>query len=143
MTNVANCVLPLSSQGQAKRCHYRNQLSRNTFLFHRNSLLRPSWSPSLWSTFRRQKPGCRRSCVSTQWVPQCCANHYGHDCWGKELRDPFPPQPFLLCEGGVTGSTQMSGTYRCASLGKAGQNPGQRTSVWGREQSPGSVLWMV
>uniref|UniRef100_A0A8C3UUP6 Stabilin 1 n=1 Tax=Catharus ustulatus TaxID=91951 RepID=A0A8C3UUP6_CATUS len=24
--------------------------------------------------------GCRRSCVSSQWVPQCCANHYGRDC---------------------------------------------------------------
>uniref|UniRef100_A0A8U8BEX9 Uncharacterized protein n=1 Tax=Geospiza parvula TaxID=87175 RepID=A0A8U8BEX9_GEOPR len=24
--------------------------------------------------------GCRRSCVSSLWVPQCCANHYGRDC---------------------------------------------------------------
>lgn len=54
------------------------------------------------------------------------------------------PSPFSCVKVALlVPHRQMSGTYRCASLGKAGQNPGQRTSVWGREQSPGSVLWMV
>uniref|UniRef100_A0A8B9GLU5 Stabilin 1 n=1 Tax=Amazona collaria TaxID=241587 RepID=A0A8B9GLU5_9PSIT len=59
----------------------------NTFLFHHNSFLRPSRPPSPWDRFRRHfssrgplKQGCKRSCVSTQWVPQCCANHYGREC---------------------------------------------------------------
>lgn len=108
MTSVANCVLPVSSQGETRRCfYYGNQLLRNTFLFHHNSLLRPSWPPSPWDPLRRHfssrgplKQGCKRSCVSTQWVPQCCANHYGRECRGKEPHDPLPPQPFLLWEGG-------------------------------------------
>uniref|UniRef100_A0A8B9VLL6 Stabilin 1 n=1 Tax=Anas zonorhyncha TaxID=75864 RepID=A0A8B9VLL6_9AVES len=27
-----------------------------------------------------RKQGCERICISTQWVPQCCKNHYGRDC---------------------------------------------------------------
>uniref|UniRef100_A0A8C5J7C1 Stabilin 1 n=1 Tax=Junco hyemalis TaxID=40217 RepID=A0A8C5J7C1_JUNHY len=61
---------------------------QNTFLFHHNSLLRPAWPPhSPWDPFRRHfssrgplRRGCRRSCVSSLRVPQCCANHYGRDC---------------------------------------------------------------
>uniref|UniRef100_A0A8C3BNF0 Stabilin 1 n=1 Tax=Cairina moschata TaxID=8855 RepID=A0A8C3BNF0_CAIMO len=63
------------------------QSSVNTFLFHHSSLLRPSWPPSPWDPLRRhfssrgsRKQGCERICISTQWVPQCCKNHYGRDC---------------------------------------------------------------
>lgn len=134
VTNVANSVLPVSSQGGTRRCYYYgNQLLRNTFLFHRNSLLRP---PSPWD-FRRHfssrgplKRGCKRNCVSTQWVPQCCANHYGRDCWGKEPCDPFSPQPFLLWEGGISGSAQMAGVHGHASSRKGGQNPRQGAPVY-------------
>uniref|UniRef100_A0A8B9PAF4 Stabilin 1 n=1 Tax=Apteryx owenii TaxID=8824 RepID=A0A8B9PAF4_APTOW len=66
---------------------YCSSSAKNTFLFHRNSLLRPPWPPSRWEPFRRHfssrgplKRGCKRSCISTQWVPQCCVNHYGRDC---------------------------------------------------------------
>lgn len=86
------CVLPVSSQGGTRGCYYYgNQLFRNTFLFHHSSLLRPSWPPSPWDPLRRhfssrgsRKQGCERICISTQWVPQCCKNHYGRDCRGKE-----------------------------------------------------------
>uniref|UniRef100_A0A8B9GIG8 Stabilin 1 n=1 Tax=Amazona collaria TaxID=241587 RepID=A0A8B9GIG8_9PSIT len=64
-----------------------SSFAKNTFLFHHNSFLRPSRPPSPWDRFRRHfssrgplKQGCKRSCVSTQWVPQCCANHYGREC---------------------------------------------------------------
>lgn len=87
------CVLPVSSQGEIKRCYYYgNQLLRNTFLLHRNSFLRPAWGHSPWYSLRRHFPsrgplrrGCRRTCFSSQWVPQCCANHYGRDCRGESL----------------------------------------------------------
>uniref|UniRef100_A0A8B9S3J3 Stabilin 1 n=1 Tax=Apteryx owenii TaxID=8824 RepID=A0A8B9S3J3_APTOW len=46
-----------------------------------------SSSAKLQAPFRRHfssrgplKRGCKRSCISTQWVPQCCVNHYGRDC---------------------------------------------------------------
>jgi len=92
------CVVPLSSQGGTWGCHYfENQLFRNTFLFRHNHPLRPSWSSSPWEPFRRHfssrgplKRGCRRNCISTQWVPQCCKNHYGRDCQGKAAcMDPW------------------------------------------------------
>uniref|UniRef100_A0A8B9CVC7 Stabilin 1 n=1 Tax=Anser brachyrhynchus TaxID=132585 RepID=A0A8B9CVC7_9AVES len=34
------------------------------------------WQSSMGS----RKQGCERICISTQWVPQCCKNHYGRDC---------------------------------------------------------------
>ncbi|OWK63486.1 Stabilin-1, partial [Lonchura striata] len=88
-------------QGETRRCYYYgHQLLKNTFLFHHNSLLRRPWSShSSWDPLRRHfssrgplRRGCRRSCVSSQWVPQCCANHYGRDCRGKS-HAPVPPGP--------------------------------------------------
>uniref|UniRef100_A0A803V533 Stabilin 1 n=1 Tax=Ficedula albicollis TaxID=59894 RepID=A0A803V533_FICAL len=40
--------------------------------------------------------GCRRSCVSSQWLPQCCANHYGRDC--------------RACPGGLEAPCKNRGT---------------------------------
>uniref|UniRef100_A0A8C3QQ22 Stabilin 1 n=1 Tax=Cyanoderma ruficeps TaxID=181631 RepID=A0A8C3QQ22_9PASS len=64
-----------------------SSLAKNTFLLHRNSLLRPAWEQSPWGPLRRHftargplRRGCRRTCFSNQWAPQCCANHYGRDC---------------------------------------------------------------
>uniref|UniRef100_A0A8C3BMN8 Stabilin 1 n=1 Tax=Cairina moschata TaxID=8855 RepID=A0A8C3BMN8_CAIMO len=82
-----HCLLS-PCQGRGMGCYYYgNQLFRNTFLFHHSSLLRPSWPPSPWDPLRRhfssrgsRKQGCERICISTQWVPQCCKNHYGRDC---------------------------------------------------------------
>uniref|UniRef100_A0A8C8E5F1 Stabilin 1 n=1 Tax=Otus sunia TaxID=257818 RepID=A0A8C8E5F1_9STRI len=42
------------------------------------------------------KRGCKRSCVSTQWAPQCCANHYGRDC--------------RVCPGGLEAPCSNRGT---------------------------------
>ncbi|XP_010146410.1 PREDICTED: stabilin-1, partial [Eurypyga helias] len=102
-------------QGGTRRCYYYgNQLLRNTFLFHRNSLLRPSWPPSPWDPFRRHfssrgplKRGCRRSCISTQWVPQCCANHYGRDC------QACPGGLEAPCGNRGTCDDKISGSGRC------------------------------
>uniref|UniRef100_A0A8C5T943 Stabilin 1 n=1 Tax=Malurus cyaneus samueli TaxID=2593467 RepID=A0A8C5T943_9PASS len=114
-------VLPVSSQGETKRCYYYGSpLLRNTFLFHRNSLLRPAWSHSPWDPFRRPfssrgplRRGCRRSCVSSQWVPQCCANHYGRDC--------------QACPGGLEAPCNNRGTCD-DKIGGAGLIPWQPTA---------------
>ncbi|XP_053809782.1 stabilin-1 [Vidua chalybeata] len=84
------CPAGSVQRGETRHCYYYgNHLLRNTFLFHHNSLLRRPWPShsSPWDPFRRHfssrgplRRGCRRSCVSSQWVPQCCANHYGRDC---------------------------------------------------------------
>uniref|UniRef100_A0A8C0VXC4 Stabilin 1 n=1 Tax=Cyanistes caeruleus TaxID=156563 RepID=A0A8C0VXC4_CYACU len=106
------CVLPVSSQGETKRCYYYgNQLLRNTFLFHRNSLLRPAWPHAPWDPFRRHfssrgplRRGCRRSCVSSQWVPQCCANHYGRDCRACPGGLEAPCNSRGTCDDKISGS---------------------------------------
>uniref|UniRef100_U3K2S4 Stabilin 1 n=1 Tax=Ficedula albicollis TaxID=59894 RepID=U3K2S4_FICAL len=46
-----------------------------------------------WQSSER---GCRRSCVSSQWLPQCCANHYGRDC--------------RACPGGLEAPCKNRGT---------------------------------
>ncbi|PKU35306.1 stabilihypothetical protein [Limosa lapponica baueri] len=105
------CPAGSVQRGGTKRCYYYgNQLLRNTFLFHRNSLLRP---PSPWD-FRRHfssrgplKRGCKRSCVSTQWVPQCCANHYGRDCWA------CPGGLEAPCSNRGTCDDKIGGSGRC------------------------------
>uniref|UniRef100_A0A8C3BMF8 Stabilin 1 n=1 Tax=Cairina moschata TaxID=8855 RepID=A0A8C3BMF8_CAIMO len=39
------------------------------------------WQSSVhFSSRGSRKQGCERICISTQWVPQCCKNHYGRDC---------------------------------------------------------------
>lgn len=123
------CVLPVCSQGEIKRCYYYgNQLLRNTFLLHRNSLLRPAWGHSPWDSFRRHFPsrgplirGCRRTCFSSQWVPQCCANHYGRDCRGESLALSRPgPVPCPPC-GRVALLAQHTHIHECASREKGGQ----------------------
>ncbi|NXS59062.1 STAB1 protein, partial [Brachypteracias leptosomus] len=53
------------------------------------------------------KRGCRRSCVSTQWVPQCCANHYGRDCWA------CPGGLEAPCGNRGTCDDKISGSGRC------------------------------
>uniref|UniRef100_A0A803V4B8 Stabilin 1 n=1 Tax=Ficedula albicollis TaxID=59894 RepID=A0A803V4B8_FICAL len=52
-----------------------------------------------WRHFSSRGPlrrGCRRSCVSSQWLPQCCANHYGRDC--------------RACPGGLEAPCKNRGT---------------------------------
>uniref|UniRef100_A0A663EVS1 Stabilin 1 n=1 Tax=Aquila chrysaetos chrysaetos TaxID=223781 RepID=A0A663EVS1_AQUCH len=53
------------------------------------------------------KRGCKRSCVSTQWVPQCCANHYGRDC------QACPGGPEAPCGNRGTCEDKISGSGRC------------------------------
>ncbi|KAF2986533.1 hypothetical protein EK904_010304 [Melospiza melodia maxima] len=100
------CPAGSVQRGETKRCYYYgNQLLRNTFLFHHNSLLRPAWPPhSPWDPFRRHfssrgplRRGCRRSCVSSLQVPQCCANHYGRDCRECNCTENG------VCNGGLHG----------------------------------------
>uniref|UniRef100_A0A8C5T9B3 Stabilin 1 n=1 Tax=Malurus cyaneus samueli TaxID=2593467 RepID=A0A8C5T9B3_9PASS len=109
-------------QGSTESCGLCgfDPLLRNTFLFHRNSLLRPAWSHSPWDPFRRPfssrgplRRGCRRSCVSSQWVPQCCANHYGRDC--------------QACPGGLEAPCNNRGTCD-DKIGGAGLIPWQPTA---------------
>uniref|UniRef100_A0A8C6JBN5 Uncharacterized protein n=1 Tax=Melopsittacus undulatus TaxID=13146 RepID=A0A8C6JBN5_MELUD len=52
------------------------------------------------------KQGCKRSCVSTQWVPQCCANHYGREC--------------RACPGGLEAPCSNRGTCH-DKIGGSGQ----------------------
>uniref|UniRef100_A0A8C3H2Z2 Uncharacterized protein n=1 Tax=Corvus moneduloides TaxID=1196302 RepID=A0A8C3H2Z2_CORMO len=106
------CVLPVCSQGETRRCYYYgNHLLRNTFLFHRNSMLRPVWPQSPWDPFRRHfssrgplRRGCRRSCVSSQWVPQCCANHYGRECRACPGGLEAPCNNRGTCDDKISGS---------------------------------------
>uniref|UniRef100_A0A8C3K8R3 Stabilin 1 n=1 Tax=Calidris pygmaea TaxID=425635 RepID=A0A8C3K8R3_9CHAR len=53
------------------------------------------------------KRGCKRSCVSTQWVPQCCANHYGRDCWA------CPGGLEAPCSNRGTCDDKIGGSGRC------------------------------
>ncbi|XP_053932500.1 stabilin-1 isoform X1 [Cuculus canorus] len=109
------CPAGSVQRGETRRCYYYgNQMLRHTFRFHRNSLLRPSWSHSPWDSFRRHfssrgplKRGCRRSCVSAQWVPQCCANHYGRDCWA------CPGGLEAPCSNRGTCDDKIGGSGRC------------------------------
>ncbi|XP_075015285.1 stabilin-1 isoform X2 [Calonectris borealis] len=109
------CPAGSVQRGETRPCYYYgNHLLRTTSLFHRNSLLWPSWSPSPWDRFRRHfssrgplKRGCRRSCVSTQWVPQCCANHYGRDCRA------CPGGLEVPCSNRGTCDDKIGGSGRC------------------------------
>ncbi|KAM6256750.1 stabilin-1 [Porphyrio hochstetteri] len=109
------CPAGSIQQGETRRCYYYgSQLLRNTFLFHRNPLLRPSWPPAPWDSLRRHfssrgplKRGCRRSCVSAQWVPQCCLNHYGRDC------QACPGGLEAPCGNRGTCDDKISGSGRC------------------------------
>ncbi|XP_052535240.1 stabilin-1 [Tympanuchus pallidicinctus] len=109
------CPAGSVQRGGTWGCHYfENQLFRNTFLFRHNHPLRPSWSFSPWEPFRRHfssrgplKRGCRRKCVSTQWVPQCCTNHYGRDC------QACPGGLEAPCGNRGTCDDKISGSGRC------------------------------
>uniref|UniRef100_A0A663EV22 Stabilin 1 n=1 Tax=Aquila chrysaetos chrysaetos TaxID=223781 RepID=A0A663EV22_AQUCH len=63
--------------------------------------------PSHFSSRGPLKRGCKRSCVSTQWVPQCCANHYGRDC------QACPGGPEAPCGNRGTCEDKISGSGRC------------------------------
>lgn len=120
--------MPVSSQGETRRCYYYGNMLRNTFLFHHNSLLRPAWPPhSPLDPFRRPfssrgplRRGCRRSCVSNLWVPQCCANHYGRDCRGKSHT---LSRPALSPAGRWRCWFSTPDIHECAAPEKGGQNP--------------------
>uniref|UniRef100_A0A8C0ATL5 Stabilin 1 n=1 Tax=Buteo japonicus TaxID=224669 RepID=A0A8C0ATL5_9AVES len=63
-----------------------------------------------WLHFSSRGPlkrGCKRSCVSTQWVPQCCANHYGRDC------QACPGGLEAPCGNRGTCDDKISGSGRC------------------------------
>uniref|UniRef100_A0A8C8VGW1 Stabilin 1 n=1 Tax=Pelusios castaneus TaxID=367368 RepID=A0A8C8VGW1_9SAUR len=75
--------------GKSQTCfYYEKPFSSFPSFSRRNHLLSIfPWKPlmveegSRWPSLRRTlRRGCRRTCVSTSWVPQCCANHYGKDC---------------------------------------------------------------
>ncbi|NXU52032.1 STAB1 protein, partial [Turnix velox] len=60
-----------------------------------------------YSSLGPLKRGCKRSCVSTQWVPQCCANHYGRDCWA------CPGGLEAPCSNRGTCDDKIGGSGRC------------------------------
>uniref|UniRef100_A0A8C0VTN0 Stabilin 1 n=1 Tax=Cyanistes caeruleus TaxID=156563 RepID=A0A8C0VTN0_CYACU len=65
----------------------------------------------VWSALLRHfssrgplRRGCRRSCVSSQWVPQCCANHYGRDCRACPGGLEAPCNSRGTCDDKISGS---------------------------------------
>ncbi|XP_026539328.1 stabilin-1 [Notechis scutatus] len=60
---------------------------------------------------RRRKPsrkGCKKTCLTTKWVPQCCANHYGKNCQVCPGGLEAPCQNRGTCDDGYKGSGQCN-----------------------------------
>ncbi|KAG8128276.1 hypothetical protein E2320_015139 [Naja naja] len=60
---------------------------------------------------RRRKParnGCKKTCLTTKWVPQCCANHYGKNCHVCPGGLEAPCQNHGTCDDGYKGSGQCN-----------------------------------
>uniref|UniRef100_A0A670YC37 Stabilin 1 n=1 Tax=Pseudonaja textilis TaxID=8673 RepID=A0A670YC37_PSETE len=60
---------------------------------------------------RPRKPsrrGCKKTCLTTKWVPQCCANHYGKNCQVCPGGLEAPCQNRGTCDDGFKGSGQCN-----------------------------------
>ncbi|XP_075795497.1 stabilin-1 isoform X2 [Pelodiscus sinensis] len=109
---------PIGSVEQSKRqtCFYEaNPFSRFSYFSHHNYLLsrRRHWYPSpfehsrRWPSWRSLTKGCRRTCLSIEWVPECCENHYGRDC------QVCPGGLEAPCSNRGTCSDRSGGSGRC------------------------------
>uniref|UniRef100_A0A8C3Q0S8 Stabilin 1 n=1 Tax=Chrysolophus pictus TaxID=9089 RepID=A0A8C3Q0S8_CHRPC len=93
------CLLILCQQGEVLGACCSSSQSSLFFASHPTLGSLHYWGPL--------KRGCRRKCISTQWVPQCCANHYGRDC------QACPGGLEAPCGNRGTCDDKISGSGRC------------------------------
>ncbi|XP_019402937.1 PREDICTED: stabilin-1-like [Crocodylus porosus] len=114
-----SCPAGSVQQGEIKMCLYysENPSFRSSFFPHNPFMFPSSGHFSLfhysnrWPQLRRSlKRGCRRSCFSTTWVPQCCANHYGRDCRVCPGGTEAPCSNRGICDDRIDGSGQCNCT---------------------------------
>uniref|UniRef100_A0A8D0G9K9 Stabilin-1 n=1 Tax=Sphenodon punctatus TaxID=8508 RepID=A0A8D0G9K9_SPHPU len=103
-----SCPLSSVQQGESKSCfYYEKPYSRFRYsTYHHFSLTRQRQYP-VFPSLRSLGRGCRRSCFSTNWVPQCCENHYGRDC------QVCPGGLEAPCRNRGTCDDRMRGSGRC------------------------------
>ncbi|KAJ7316744.1 hypothetical protein JRQ81_002906, partial [Phrynocephalus forsythii] len=102
------CPSGSQEMGEIQSCYYQSSLrvirpssghaGRRPYWF-REAEWRPMqrYDGIRWSPFRSSLiKGCKRTCLVTRWMPQCCANHYGRDC--------------QVCPGGLEAPCNHRGT---------------------------------
>ncbi|XP_061473966.1 stabilin-1 [Rhineura floridana] len=98
---LPTCPIGTKELGESQSCYYfgdpllitpwyRRSERRSSRLYHSRGGKR--WHPLSRSLIK----GCKRTCFTTEWVPQCCANHYGKDCH--------------VCPGGLEAPCSNRGT---------------------------------
>ncbi|XP_074862088.1 stabilin-1 isoform X2 [Carettochelys insculpta] len=111
------CPTGSTEQGKRQACfYYASPFSRFSHFTRRNYLL--SWyhgypaeldDSSRWTSLWRTR-GCRRTCFTASWVPQCCANHYGRDCQVCPGGLEAPCSNHGTCNDGIGGSGRCNCT---------------------------------
>ncbi|XP_062977667.1 stabilin-1 [Elgaria multicarinata webbii] len=88
-----SCPYGTVEWGETQPCQYTDVSFYNALWHHHYGRSSP-WNRR--NVFLPLPKGCKRTCFETEWVPQCCANHYGKDC--------------LVCPGGLEAPCSNRGT---------------------------------
>ncbi|XP_053156108.1 stabilin-1 [Hemicordylus capensis] len=109
------CPLGSNESGAKQNCVYlEHGPSRNPWydsFDRRLSWPQQSRMGSRWSYYGPimvPSEGCKRTCLSTKWIPECCSNHYGRDCQVCPGGLEAPCSNRGTCNDGFRGSGQCN-----------------------------------